>query len=528
VRDAQNIAATLELSSRGVYDRVNTQLLLNSTRAEILNAFDKAARVAKPQDTIVFYYSGQGFSEDISELARGGSYLIPSDFNAEVGVASAISTSVLRSLFTKLQARRRLIIWDAAHSATGFESLAKSISEENQSFTDLLQRDIAFVTLSGGLQIDLARGEGKGHSLLTYALLKGLKGPADTNGDGVSGKELIDYARSYVKGRVPSIPNLSRSQKRVEVKSYFAGQDFPLSWTSKSRNAHGRNPPLNQAVAVSLAPRAATQQEPQKRPTEVMGRTDSAVSRAPRARTGKDYALLIATNTYDEWSGLTNPVPDAEAIEDELKNYYGFETELITNPTKAGIIAALKKYKNQTKFADDDQLFIFFAGHGTFVDDFREGYLISKNSLKNDPDASTYLSHSQLRNVIDQIPCRHIFLVIDACFGGTFDEKIARRGDGEKDYAEATNLEFIDRKMRFQTRQFLTSGGKEYVPDGRPGQHSPFARRFLEALRSYGGNDGILTIARILSYIERVTPEPRRGEWGGNEPGSDFLFITKR
>jgi hypothetical protein len=239
--------------------------------------------------------------------------------------------------------------------------------------------------------------------------------------------------------------------------------------------------------------------------------------------------LLIAGNTYDQWPSLPNPVTDATAIEDELKNYYGFETKLVTNPTKAEIVAALKVYKNEVKYGDDDQLFIFIAGHGTYVDDFREGYIVAKNSLKDDPDASTYLSHSQLRNIIDQIPCKHIFLVIDACFGGTFDEKIARRGGPEEDgYAEVTNREFIYRKMQFETRQFLTSGGKEYVSDGRAGQHSPFARKFLEALRSYGGSSGILTITRILSYVERVTPEPRRGEWGGNEPGSDFIFVARQ
>jgi hypothetical protein len=50
----------------------------------------------------------------------------------------------------------------------------------------------------------------------------------------------------------------------------------------------------------------------------------------------------------------------------------------------------------------------------------------------------------------------------------------------------------------------------------------------LEALRGYGGKQGILTITGILSYVERVTPEPRQGEWGANEPGSDFVFIAKK
>jgi hypothetical protein len=119
-----------------------------------------------------------------------------------------------------------------------------------------------------------------------------------------------------------------------------------------------------------------------------------------------------------------------------------------------------------------------------------------------------------------------VFLALDVCFGGTIDEFIAgSRSDGV--YADVSKPEFIARKMKWKTRIFLTSGGKEYVPDGRPGYSSPFARKLLEALRSYGGANGILTYTKILSYMETVKPEPRKGEFGNNEPGSDFIFIAQ-
>ncbi len=49
----------------------------------------------------------------------------------------------------------------------------------------------------------------------------------------------------------------------------------------------------------------------------------------------------------------------------------------------------------------------------------------------------------------------------------------------------------------------------------------------LEALRSYGGEDGILTLEEMLLYLERVTPEPRSGELYGNDPGSSFVFVAQ-
>ena len=62
---------------------------------------------------------------------------------------------------------------------------------------------------------------------------------------------------------------------------------------------------------------------------------------------------------------------------------------------------------------------------------------------------------------------------------------------------------------------------------GVPGEHTPFVRRFLEALRTYGGDDGVLTLSEVFTYLERVDPEPRAGEFDRNEPGSDFLFIAR-
>ena len=95
------------------------------------------------------------------------------------------------------------------------------------------------------------------------------------------------------------------------------------------------------------------------------------------------------------------------------------------------------------------------------------------------------------------------------------------------EYAELSKPEFIKKKLKFKTRRYLTSGGKEYVPDGRPGHHSPFTRKLLEALRSYGGKDKILTVNELIFYIEKVDPQPRYGEFGDNDPGSDFIFIAK-
>lgn len=240
---------------------------------------------------------------------------------------------------------------------------------------------------------------------------------------------------------------------------------------------------------------------------------------------GKNYALLIGTNKYEHMTQLTNPVFDARTIARELKDNYGFNVDTAMNPTSDEIYSSIRKFSSM-QFADDDQLFIFIAGHGEFDEVFKEGFIVPSDAIKNDHNKRSYISHSNLRTILNNIPCKHIFLVMDVCFGGTFDPLVASRGT-EKDESVLEREKFIKRKLKNKTRLFLTSGGKVYVPDGKAGRHSPFARKFIEALRSYGGDDKVLTFMEVVSTVEKVTPEPIFGEFGTNEPGSDFLFIAK-
>ncbi len=240
-----------------------------------------------------------------------------------------------------------------------------------------------------------------------------------------------------------------------------------------------------------------------------------------------DYALIFATDQYEYWNDLVNPVFDSRTIAEELKSKYNFQVDIVENATQNEILKKIREY-GEKKYKPLDQLFVFFAGHGTYDQTFGEGFVVTTESLLNDEGKTSYLSHNRLRSIINNIPCEHIFLTMDVCFGGTFDEAIASsRGDAGEIYKEQARVQFISRKLISKTRKYLTSGGKTYVSDGIPGQHSPFAKSFLEALYSQGGNDGILTIPELFTYVEKLKIQPRLGEFGDNAPNSDFLFILK-
>jgi hypothetical protein len=237
----------------------------------------------------------------------------------------------------------------------------------------------------------------------------------------------------------------------------------------------------------------------------------------------KDYALIIATDKYDNFDDLVNPIDDGKSIAKELKEKYGFETEIVENPTVEEVWEKLREYSSR-KFKPQDQLLIFFAGHGQFDETFGEGFVVAKNSVRKDPSRNSYISHNRLRGVVNNIPSEHIFLVMDVCYGGTFDPVVARTRGAD----DATKAEMIARKLSLKTRKYLTSGGKEYVSDGIAGKHSPFAAKLLESLNTNGGDDGILTISELLAEVEKLKLMPRFGSFGDEKKESDFIFIAKR
>jgi len=244
---------------------------------------------------------------------------------------------------------------------------------------------------------------------------------------------------------------------------------------------------------------------------------------APR---GHHVALLFATNDYDYWTHLHNPVVDARALRDELAQPYGFDVHLMVNPTAQQIRDSLFRYA-RLQYANADQLLIFFAGHGNY-DSTRvlDGYLVARDTKRPAEDGmmDSAIKYGWLRNLLISSTARHVLLVLDVCYGGAFDERIAGPGTRDDEYAPVDRNTYVSRKIGLATRRYLTSGGNQRVPDGQPEQHSPFARKLLDVLGT-GEQRGFLTLADLLSALQTVNPEPRAGEFKGNEPGSDFVFM---
>ena len=244
-----------------------------------------------------------------------------------------------------------------------------------------------------------------------------------------------------------------------------------------------------------------------------------------------NYALIFATDDYAHWPHLTNPVSDADAVNQALTSLYAFHVEEVRNATDEQVLAKLTEYLHR-KFEPQDQLLIMFSGHGYFDPDLGKGFLVPANGLlvKDDIGHRTLLAHETIMGYVNRIPAKHVVLVLDACFAGTLDRRIADsglRGDTSDVYAHATLPELLARKEPKRTRRYITSGGKDFVPDGLPGHHSPFISAFLVTLNQAADRKGYVTLDDIQQGLNTVNPEPRWGDiQDDNDPGADFLLLT--
>ena len=244
-------------------------------------------------------------------------------------------------------------------------------------------------------------------------------------------------------------------------------------------------------------------------------------------RTGKDHALFFAVSDYEEWGDLKGPVPNAKAIAKLLEDDYGFKTEVVENPTRSDILNKLAQYNNPDKYEDDSQLLIFFGGHGN-LDHFNTGIFAPSNASKKDMEGVSYIAYNRISQIIDNFPCKHIVLLIDACYSGNVIQPFygfrgsnfgKRKGDSEDNYIRA---KFIEAHKGY-TRFVLTSGDEERTPDP-----SRFAEGIITGLKNGYNKEGLLSIDQLYSnFLKDKNPQPQRGSFGKQSNG-DFLFLKKK
>ncbi len=126
---------------------------------------------------------------------------------------------------------------------------------------------------------------------------------------------------------------------------------------------------------------------------------------------------------------------------------------------------------------------------------------------------------------------RHILVVADSCYSGAMTRSsLARLEPGVSSQKKS---EWLKAMLKARSRTVLTSGGLKPVMDGGGGDHSVFARAFINSLKNnndlLGGqvlyrnvSSGIVAIAAQYGIEQVPVYAPIR--YAGHENG-EFFFV---
>lgn len=234
---------------------------------------------------------------------------------------------------------------------------------------------------------------------------------------------------------------------------------------------------------------------------------------------GKFYALLIGVNEYDdpEINALDKPVADARKLGQVLEQYYTFEKENITyleNPTRNEIVDALDLMRKT--IGPEDNLLLFYAGHGYWDKETETGYWIPKNGGKT--STADWFRNTTLTDQLRTIKSKHTLLVADACFSGSiFKSRAIFISEDQVAIKKLYNL---------PSRKAMTSGTLTEVPD-----RSEFLKYLTKRLAD--NQEKYLPSAELFSSFRRavinnsdVIPQYGTMQKVGDE-GGDFIFIRR-
>ncbi|OFY54965.1 MAG: hypothetical protein A2Y87_02800 [Bacteroidetes bacterium RBG_13_46_8] len=233
---------------------------------------------------------------------------------------------------------------------------------------------------------------------------------------------------------------------------------------------------------------------------------------------GKYYALLIGVNEYLDPTlpNLDYPVGDAESLYKVLVSDYIFENGnivLLKNAKRADINIALDNLAQ--KITPEDNLLIFYAGHGWWDEKADIGYWLPADANKS--YKTEWFRNSTLCDYIREINSKHTLLITDACFGGSIFKTRSISMEANK---------AIQMLYDLPSRKAMTSGTLDKVPD-----RSSFVKFLIERLRE--NKEKCLSSEQLFSsfriaVINNSDVIPQYGEIKNvGDQGGDFIFIRK-
>jgi uncharacterized caspase-like protein len=225
----------------------------------------------------------------------------------------------------------------------------------------------------------------------------------------------------------------------------------------------------------------------------------------------KYVALVIGSNNYQHFESLETAINDARAVAGVLEKSFGFEVQLLEDPSRYELVGALAQYRQS--LTETDSFLLYYAGHDYLDPLTQRGYWLPVDAEESNP--SNWVSTTEISDALLSFPVQRALVITDSCYSGSLanGETPAYRPQSSPDLG--------------RSRTVITSGGLEPVLDSNTGDHSVFAKALLDQLKHYEDGTALSDIfERIRHEVQRYaeqTPEYAVIQDSGHESGEFVL-----
>jgi uncharacterized caspase-like protein len=201
LNDVEGLAAVLADPAIGGFDPVET--LRDASSGEARRRLVAFLREARPEDTVLFYYSGHGkLDSSLSQL-----HLCTCDSEVDLLEATGVSMRFVHDLLKKCRAQKSVVMLDCCYSGAAKGVRARGNIDEELRFS-VQGTGTYLLTASNGIETAQEK-EGGRYGIFTKHVIEGLRsGEADHDGRGyVTMDDLYDYVVQAVRADSPQRPN---------------------------------------------------------------------------------------------------------------------------------------------------------------------------------------------------------------------------------------------------------------------------------------------------------------------------------
>jgi peptidoglycan/xylan/chitin deacetylase (PgdA/CDA1 family)/uncharacterized caspase-like protein len=266
LRYAVNDATAVEeiLVGKFGFKKENVRKLANgdATRQRIMEVLGDEltdGRKVQREDRVFFFFAGHGATRTFEDGRQIG-FIVPVDADRANYYSTAISMTALREAADLIPAKHIYFVMDSCYSGLALTRGSGAFSRDRTYLEEVTRRQARQILTAGGAEEQVADDGPTGHSVFTWALLQGLQGQADLDGNGfITASELGAYVSPIVSSfakQTPSVGNLVGSEG-----GEFVFELHPEPLTSLTKQMDGKALHLNDELSHLQDQIAAKQAE---------------------------------------------------------------------------------------------------------------------------------------------------------------------------------------------------------------------------------------------------------------------------